>query len=159
MDRKSSKGIWASLAAGLGLAIMALGTPVGAASVTGELGVSVTVEARALLDVEYQANSIAITRADIARGYAEVPAGSRIEVRTNSPHGYLLAVQMLGGPFREVFIDGLGAEAQVTGSGGWISQSYSAPVTQAELSYRFVLSPGATPGVYAWPLALSASPR
>ena len=130
---------------------------VGSASKT--LQVSVTVQARVLLQVESEPASLLLTETDVRRGYVDLPTASRISVRTNSSTGYLLAFEIVGGPIEGVRVRGLGAEISIGGAGGWIARPYTGAVTSAELSYRLVLSKDAQPGAYPWPVLLSASPR
>ncbi len=148
-----------ALVAALLIAAIASARPALAGSASATLQVSVTVQARALLKVEAEPASLLLTETDIRRGYVDLPAASRISVRTNSPTGYLLAFEVGGAPIENVRVLGLGAETHIGGAGGWIAQPYSGPVTSAELSYRLVLSKDARPGEYPWPVALSASPR
>lgn len=157
MDQpKRSRGI---LIAALFVLAVASARPALAGSTSASFQVSVTVQARALLKVEAEPASLLLTETDIRRGYVDLPAASRISVRTNSPTGYLLAFEIAGGPIEDVRVLGLGAEAHIGGAGGWIAQPYNGPVTSAELSYRLVLSKDARPGQYPWPVTLSASAR
>ncbi|MBI3304114.1 MAG: hypothetical protein HYZ72_18785 [Deltaproteobacteria bacterium] len=112
-----------------------------------------------LLHVESAPAGLLLTEADVRRGYVDLPAASRISVRTNSPTGYLLAFEIVGGPIEEVRVFGLGAEINIGGAGGWIARPYTGAVTSAEISYRLVLSKDARPGEYPWPVLLSVSPR
>ena len=134
-------------------------SPALAGSTTATLQVSVTVQARALLHVESAPAGLLLTEADVQRGYVELPAASRISVRTNSPTGYLLAFEITSGLIEEIQVRGLGAETYISSMGGWVAQPYTGAVTSAELSYRLVLSKDARPGEYPWPVTLSASPR
>lgn len=129
----------------------------GSAAVTFQ--VSAIVQARALLNVESAPAGLRLTATDVQRGYVDLPAASRISVRTNSPTGYLLAFEIVGGPIAEVQVRGLGAETYISSMGGWIARPYTGGVTSAEISYRLVLSKDARPGEYPWPVILSASPR
>jgi hypothetical protein len=151
-----SRGV---LVAALLAVAIAPARPALAGSASATFQVSVTVQARALLTVEAAPASLLLTETDVRRGYVDLPAASRISVRTNSPTGYLLAFEIAIGPIEDVRLLGLGAETHIGGAGGWIAQPYSGPVASAELSYRLVLSKDARPGEYPWPVALSASPR
>lgn len=144
------------------LMLFALAAPgtVLAGSTSALMSVSVQVQARTLLNVESQPPSLVLTEADVARGYVDVPVGSRIRVRSNDPHGYLLAFEVSAGPFTALEVTGLGSTAQVSAAGGWLAQPYAgtASVT-ASLGYRFLLSGDARPGLYPWPVALTAASR
>ncbi len=131
-----------------------------AGSVTASLSVSVVVPPRAVLSVESQPEGLEITEADVARGWVEAPAASLVRVRSNSPAGWLLEFQPLQGPYRALEVTGLGATAQVSAAGGWLAQPYAGRMlVTASLGYRFFLSSDARPGLYSWPVALSATPR
>ena len=133
--------------------------PARAGMVSASLSVSVVVPARALLSVESQPPGLEITEEDVARGWVEPPPSS-VRVRTNSPNGWLLEFEPLHDPYRSLLVTGLGSTAQVGGAGGWLAQPYTGKtVVTAELRYRIVLSKDARPGVYPWPVALSATPR
>jgi hypothetical protein len=126
-----------------------------------KVSVTATVQASAILKVQYQNPEIVITNGDIERGYVEVRAASRLEVKNNSRAGYLLVFEGLDGPFRpfhEVHVHGLGREVQMDSSGGLIQQPYMSGTVELELSYRFILSKNAPPGTYEWPLLISAQP-
>ncbi len=131
-----------------------------AGGVSASLSVSVVVPARAVLSVESQPAGLQITEEDVARGYVEAPGTSLVQVRTNSPAGWLLEFQPLQGPYRSVEVTGLGSTAQVSASGGWLAQPYAGKtLVTASLGYRFFLSADARPGHYPWPVALAATPR
>jgi hypothetical protein len=134
--------------------------PVHAGSVSASLTVSVVVPARAVLSVESQPAELEITEADVARGWVEAPEASLVRVRTNSPAGWLLEFQPLQGPYRTLEVTGLGSTAQVSAAGGWLAQPYAGKtLVTASLGYRFFLSGDARPGLYPWPVALTATPR
>jgi hypothetical protein len=130
----------------------------GASSRSAKITVTATVPARASLKILHQTPELVVTNADISRGYIEVSAGSRIEVRNNSQAGYLLAFEGLAAPFREVYVQGLENEVQISSGMGWVPQPYTKGTVTMELSYRFILSENAEPGTYAWPLAITAQP-
>jgi hypothetical protein len=134
--------------------------PVHAGGVSVSLSVSAVVSARAVLSVESQPAGLQITEADVARGYVEAPGASLVKVRTNSPAGWLLEFQPLLGPYRALEVTGLGSTAQVSAAGGWLAQPYAGKaLVTASLGYRFLLSDDARPGLYPWPVALTAIPR
>jgi hypothetical protein len=144
------------------LTLLALGVAgtVRASSTSALMSVSVQVQARTLLNVESQPPSVVLTEADLARGYVEVPAVSRIRVRSNDPNGYLLAFDITAGPFTAIEVTGLGPAARISANGGWLARPFTGtqPVT-SELTYRFLLASNVQPGTYAWPVSLSARAR
>jgi hypothetical protein len=121
--------------------------------------VTAAIASRTTLEVKSQARHLVVTAADVARGYVEAAAASRVEVRSNDPKGFLLVFEGRdgpGGPFREAIVRGLPQEAQVGPGGGWVPQPYSRGPVSMELSCRFALSRDARPGPYPFPLAISA---
>jgi hypothetical protein len=124
-----------------------------------QITVSAVVSARSSMKIIEQVTFLVITADDIRRGYVEVAAASRIEVKNNSLKGYLLSFEsLMTVPFKEVQIQGLGNEIQINSGGGWIPRPYSRTPVTMELGYRFILSENAEPGTYSWPLALSTHP-
>lgn len=159
-DRRGERRTLFILGALLTLAAVVSAETVLAGSTSGAMSVSVTVQARALLNVESQPSSLVVTGADLARGWIEAPAASRIRVRSNDPNGYLLNFDVAGEPFTGIEVRGLGPAAQISPNGGWVTQPFAGtqPVT-TELTYRFVLASNVQPGTYAWPVSLSVTPR
>lgn len=143
--------------------VMALSTPdkavaghTGGGSSNGTIQVTASVRAVALVKVLHQQPTLVITSENIAQGYVEVPAASRIEVKNNSQSGYLLSFESQGGPFRDVYVRGLGTELQISSGNGWMLMPHTRTPAPLELSYRFVLSADAEPGNYPWPFQISA---
>jgi len=120
--------------------------------------VTATVPSRATLRVLHQARTLVVTPEDVARGYVDAPAASRIEVRNNSRGGCLLVFERIAGPdasFGNVSVRGFEREVEIGPAGGFVPHAYApAPVTE-ELSYRFSLDRDARPGTYPWPLQVS----
>ena len=127
----------------------------------GSISIAATgqIQSHTALKVVSQDSELIVTYADILRGYVDIPFATHIEIRNENLAGYLIVFNGVGGPFKEVVVKGLGREAQISSSGGWVSQPYNGrdPV-MIELSYRFMLSEDAQPGTYAWPLTISVSP-
>jgi hypothetical protein len=123
------------------------------------MSVSVTVLPVIKLDVQQQVAQLSITPADIRRGYVDVPAASRIEVRSNSRNGFMLAFNTMLGVFKAVHVTGLGSPVELGTEGGSVAQRVSGREPVAlQLGYRFILARDTKPGNYAWPIALSAQP-
>ncbi|MFA5806741.1 MAG: hypothetical protein WC978_00050 [bacterium] len=155
--------VTAALVAVLSLAEVAGAQEVGGASGppaagTARIQVTATVPSRATLRVLHQKRTLVVTPEDVARGYVDAPAASRIEVRNNSREGCLLVFEGVAGPdgpFGRVSVRGLGRDVEIGPGGGFVPHPYApAPVT-AELSYRFSLAWDARPGTYLWPLQVS----
>lgn len=129
---------------------------------TARIQVTATVPALASLTVLYQDAVLKVTPEDVARGYVDAPAASRVEVRENSPRGYLLVFEeagVPGSPVERVSVRGLGGEIEIGPGGGFVPRPHARGPASAELSYRFSLSREARPGTYPWPLSVSIRPR
>jgi hypothetical protein len=128
---------------------------------TARIQVTATVPSRATLRVLHQERTLVVTPEDVARGYVDAPAASRIEVRNNSRGGCLLVFERIAGPdasFGNVSVRGFERDVEIGPVGGFVPHAYSpAPVTE-ELSYRFSLDRDARPGTYPWPLQVSVRP-
>ncbi len=130
----------------------------GAHSCSAKINVTANVIAVASVKILRQMSQVIVTSADVARGYVEVKSASLIEVKNNSPRGFLLIFQLLDDAFKEVCVYGLENEVQISLGGGWIAQQYKKVTVPIELSFRFMLGENALPGTYAWPLFISAQP-
>ena len=141
------------------LALCVSGTVL-AGSTSALMSVSVQVQARTLLNVESQPTSLVLTEADLARGYVEVPAVSRIRVRSNDPNGYLLAFDVTAGPFTAIEVTGLGSTAQVSADRRLARAAVRGKAARHRLAELSLLArPERATGTYPWPVALSATPR
>jgi hypothetical protein len=131
--------------------------PAGAARIR----VTATVPPRATLRVLHQTRTLVVTPEDVARGYVDAPAASRVEVRNNNRRGCLLVFERIAGPdasFGKVSVRGFERDVEIGPGGGFVPHPYApAPVT-AELGYRFSLDRDARPGTYPWPLQVSVRP-
>lgn len=158
-DGSGSRG-FSGFVAAAALAVLAMASQATAATGSASFSVSAIVLPRALMAVDTEPASIEITAADVVRGYLDMPRSMRARVRTNNPGGWLLRFDVLEGPYRSLEVSGLGAPTQVSSAGGWVIRPYpQSHVENLELGYRFLLAPDARPGVYPWPVALSAQPR
>ncbi|MDD5761322.1 MAG: hypothetical protein PHP88_02285 [bacterium] len=120
--------------------------------------VTARVASRATLRVLQQVKTLVVTREDVARGYVDAPAASRIEVRNNSREGCLLVFEGVAGPdasFGRISVRGLGRDVEIGPGGGFVPHPYAPTPVTAELSYRFSLARDARPGTYPWPLQVS----
>lgn len=120
--------------------------------------VSAKVASSATIKILGQPSNITITRKDIAEGYVDAPAASRIEVRSNIPHGCLPVFGDSSGPFRETVVRGAEREVQIGPGIGCVPIPRTrGPITMV-LGYRFFLSGDARPGTYDWPLTILSWP-
>ncbi|TFH32755.1 MAG: hypothetical protein E4G97_01990 [Deltaproteobacteria bacterium] len=123
--------------------------------------VTATVPSRATLRVLRQERKLVVTPEDVARGYVDAPAASRIEVRNNNRRGCLLVFERIAGPdasFGNVSVRGFERDVEIGPSGGFVPHSYAPAPVAEELSYRFSLGRDARPGTYPWPLQVSVRP-
>lgn len=126
-----------------------------------ELQVRATVARHASLQVLAQPASLTLTPDDIARGYVELPAACEVAVQNNSPGGYLVVLSSESPFVQSTLLRGLGADVQWGPAGGTLAQPAAGRGMSRQtlaLSYRFVLSPEAHPGSYAWPVRLAVTP-
>jgi hypothetical protein len=148
----------AAVAALLALAALTAAPTVHAGS-SASVGVSATVLAFSKLNVLFQADQLTIELDDIDRGYMDVLAGSRIEVKCNSRDGFTLTFDPVLNLFNAVQITGLGGMVELGTEGGTVAQRGSGTQPASlQLGYRFILAKNVLPGNYTWPLALSARP-
>src|SRR5262245_30866217 len=118
-----------------------LAIPAGAAHSGGtQLMVSAVVAKSSRISIQGQPASIEVTAVDVARGYVELPPGTRLQTWSNSREGLALSFSA-SGPFAW--------SANVVVPGG--SQ-------RVELRYRLPLERAAQPGIYPWPVQVVATP-
>jgi hypothetical protein len=116
-----------------------------------------SVKRIARIKVLHQQPHMVISRENIAQGYVDMTAASRLEVRNSSQSGYVLNFEVQEGPFQHVFVRGLGNELQISFGNGWLFRPHSRTPELLELTYHFVLAADARPGTYPWPIQISAS--
>ena len=127
-----------------------------------KITISATVREHTSMQVLNQARELVVTNTDITRGYVEVPAATRINVKSNNPAGYLLAFEAVSGPlpmFESMQVIVGGKEVQLSPAGGWVPQPYVRGGITQDVTYRFALSKNVQPGTYHWPLMISAIAR
>ena len=130
----------------------------GNSSTSAKINVSATVLERTSMRILNQAQEVVITNADILRGYVEIPAASRIHVKSNNVQGCFLTFEVLSAPnnvFNSFNVVVGGREVQLSKSGGWIHQPFVRGGITINLNYRFAFSKDAQPGTYSWPLMVS----
>ena len=153
MQRRFAKAICPSALA------LAVAHPLIAEAASKSIQVSAVVTANAVMQVEYQAQVLVVTEADVARGYCDAPAASRLRVSSNSRGGYLISIFSRLPIFKSVRIDMPDASAQISRDGGAIAQrGRHGKDLLTQMTYRFALADGVGPGIYPWPLALDVRP-
>lgn len=128
-----------------------------AGQVRAQMAVTATVVESVSIRSVFQAHRLVITAQDVQRGFVEVPAGSRFEIRNKGP--CLFEFRATGDLFRSVRVTGLDGAAELGLSGGTLLQSaLGDPAGKVAVNYRFILAAGVSPGAYDWPLALTVLP-
>ena len=126
------------------------------AAQVGQLSVSAYVPSRVVSQVEQQQAALTITAADVAKGYVEVPAGSRLRVTSNDPAGFVIDIFPRLPIFTAVHVSTRDGSARLGPDGGGLAEHrHRGRNVPFELSYRFELADNVQPGTYAWPLAIS----
>lgn len=97
---------------------------------------------------------------DVQRGWIELPDGSQLTVYNNCRAGYLLVFETVNAPWIEQFqVSIQGADVQLPAAGGMLLVPWEGAGRKGlQLSYRFNLRTGTTPGIYPWPLQIAAQP-
>lgn len=146
----------AAMLCALALTSVLAPAPAEAANLSASVQVSATVRASAHLKTDFQAHSISITQADIARGYVDMANASQFSVRATKGGNYVVDFQVKGELFHSVSIEGLGSHVKLGQEGGTVSQvGAGIHGVASNLSYRFDLRPGIQTGVYEFPLVLA----
>ncbi len=117
--------------------------------------VSARIPALTSLKILHQEREIIIADEDIRKGYIDMQSASHIQVMNNNPAGYMLTLQGIVWPFREVRVQGFANDIRVTSGSVFVHQPYNRGAVTVELSYRFLLSEDVKPGIYDWPLSIS----
>lgn len=105
--------------------------------------------------------TLQISQADIALGYVDVPFASTLEIRSNSPTGYLLAIESQADFALKTEVHGSGVVTTLGRLGGVVNMAAGGRGMQTlpvNLSFRVLLSPSARPGLHPWPLQISLLP-
>ena len=106
----------------------------------------------------HEEKELAVTEADIAKGYIDITSGMILTVRTNSRNGYLLWFSVNDNLLQEVTIYSDKNAFRLMQSGGEIHMPYKGQNYVAkELSFRFYFSEEVKPGTYEWPLSIMVS--
>ena len=146
----------ASLAALSPINALTVGTTA-AAEARAFMAVTATVVDTVSIRSVHQERTLTITAQDVARGYVDVPAASRLEINNRRP--CLFEFRAVGNVFRSVRVSGVQGSVEFGADGGTLLQSTGASgVAKVEVGYRFELAAGVRPGAHAWPLALTVLP-
>lgn len=129
-----------------------------AGSARAEIGVSVTVVARTLINSESSPPQLRISAADVARGYVEVLGATQLFVTSTNRRGYILSVWPQVQLFSTVVVSNEETRTELGADGGEIFERRWGQMLNLPLDFRFTLAPGVKPGVYPWPVRLQVSP-
>jgi hypothetical protein len=122
--------------------------------------VSAYVVPRVLGTVEVQFDRFQVTAADLARGYVELPAAVRIDVKTNDPNGFLISYENLAPELvSSVELDSGAEKISLSSSQGWVHRPFTATHLSESWTLRLYLAPQASVGEYALPLAFALQVR
>jgi hypothetical protein len=124
-----------------------------------QLSVRCIVPARVDLQAEQHPATLNVTADDIARGYLDVTSGSHVSVASNAPSGYAIDFHPQLAIFKSVALRTPAGAGVIGADGGTLVQrSHGARAHRTEIAYRFELAEHLAPGIYPWPLAMSARP-
>ena len=102
--------------------------------------------------------ALLVTATDAARGYVDVVQPTRLSVRSNTA-GFVLDVHTVVPVLAGIAVYGLRGSVTLAGEGGSIvARDPPAGVSDLDLTFHLVLSPGTPPGRYPWPLHLAVRP-
>ena len=144
--------------------VLALGAVLGAmqqarAGTAGaEIGVSVTVMARTLINSESRPRQLEVSAADVARGYVDVQRATRLLVSNTNRRGYLLSVWPQVQVFSTIVVRSEDTQSELGADGGEIFERRWGQMLSLALDLRFMLAPGMKPGIYPWPVKFQVSP-
>lgn len=121
--------------------------------------VSATVVAVARIERASVPAHLEISALDLQRGFIDVPDPVALEIRSNSPDGFVLDIVSVAPIFSSLVIQGLDSEAHLGADGGTIVQRWQkAQTAKLSLHLRFALAPGVVAGSYPWPMQIIARP-
>lgn len=124
-----------------------------------DITISVRVPAIAVIRAAQHPPHLAVTEADVARGWVDVAGVSRLTIATTSQAGYLLEFLPRTTLFRSAEIRSGGTPVAFGADGGAVvARGRPAGVFETEIAYRFELAAGVRPGVHPWPLAVAVRP-
>ena len=143
----------------IALIVAASITTAGARDAHSNLSVSATVRAIANIERQSAPAGLAISGADLQRGFIDVVQPTQLTVRSNSPNGFALEVLTVAPMLSSMTIAGLNSDLSLGADGGTIVQRWQKPqVVNLSLNFRFTLAPGLVAGEYPWPVRLAVRP-
>ena len=123
------------------------------------LMVSANVLPMARIQMAADVPQLQVSAADVALGYTDAPRPLLLRVDSNSRIGFALDVSALSPWFTAVALQGFDTAVLLDAAGGTVVQRWQGGKSRSlELRVRFKLAATVQPGLYAWPLRLSARP-
>lgn len=143
----------------IALIVAASATAAGARDVHSDFSVNVTVRAMANIEMQSAPTGLAISPADLQRGFIDVVQPTQFTVRSNSPNGFALEVLTVAPMLSSMLVEGLNSDLALGADGGTIVQRWQRPqAVNLSLKFRFALAPGLVAGNYPWPVRLTVRP-
>ncbi|HEY0801181.1 MAG TPA: hypothetical protein VGD54_10070 [Steroidobacteraceae bacterium] len=134
-------------------------TAAGAKDVHSALSVSATVRAVANIELQSVPTGLAISSADLRRGFVDVTQPTQVTVRSNSPNGFALEVLTVAPVLSSMIVEGLNSDLELGAEGGTVVQRWQKPqIVNLSLKFKFALAPGLVAGNYPWPVRLAVRP-
>lgn len=102
-----------------------------------------------------------ISQADIVQGYVDVEIASKLEIRSNSPTGFTLAIESQTDFAKGIDVRSNSGVTSLGRFGGTLNiqtVGHGMQTTPVELSFRILLSNNVYPGVYPWAPQITVSP-
>ncbi|HEX2827771.1 MAG TPA: hypothetical protein VHP37_15570 [Burkholderiales bacterium] len=137
-------------------ALIPMNREVHAEQARAQMRVSATVVDAVGVGSVHQAQRLVITAEDVRRGYVDVPAATRVDLRCS--RFCLFEMKPTQDFVRSVRVTGLDTAAEFGPGGGTLLHKATAQAPQVAMDYRFTLAPHVAPGAYPWPVALSVMP-
>ncbi|HEX4332228.1 MAG TPA: hypothetical protein VH040_08820 [Usitatibacter sp.] len=131
------------------------GSAVGSQRANASLDFSIVIPAMVRVQGRAAPRALAVTSADIARGYVDIEDMSSVTVTSNANSGFALGIDFDTDLVRavDVRIDGATLKATQRGMSLPVHVGRLAAATM-QVGYRIFLASGARGGSYRWPIAL-----
>jgi hypothetical protein len=121
--------------------------------------VSATVTATARIEQRSAPALVAISTADLRRGYLEVTEPTLLVVRSNSTAGFALDLSTVEPMLQSLVVHGIAGDQTLGADGGsLVLRSRGAQPVNLSLTFRLMLAPGLRAGTYPWPMRIAVHP-
>ncbi len=151
---------FASLGCALSGLFLALSSAtVSAAEAHAAMMVSTHVMPMARMQIAPGVPQLRISAADVASGYVDAPRPIVVRIDSNSRAGFAVDVSSLSPWCVAIALQGFDSAVMLDGTEGTVVQRWRGSTSRVlTLRARFRLAASVQPGIYAWPLRLSARP-